>query len=321
MKLDIATTVRVIFFLLLLLGTTFFYRAWKGLQESRRLYFFIKRQQLLQRMWLFILVGIIIIGLAFAFNRYTEPIVYRFFVPSPTTTLQPTQTLTPTITQTPSITPTPTITSTPKFTPTPILPVVISEGFKTTTTPNPRAVFSQITFSRKLDKNLRPLNPEKSFKNPILTLFGSFSYDQMTVGSQWTALWFRESELIAYESLPWNGASGGYGFTESKLSPEEWLPGKYEVQVFVGISWKISGSFEIVGAPATSTPTPTAIPTKTATPTLTPTRIPTLTPTVTNTATPKPTSSPTPTPTRTPTLIPTATITATTEPTNSPIPN
>lgn len=294
MKLDIATTVRVIFFLLLVLGATFFYRAWRGYQEASRLYFFIKRQQLLRRMWLFILVGVLIIGFAFTFNRITEPIVYRFFIPSPTATLRPTPTTTPTITLTPSITPTPTITRTPQFTPTPILPAVISEGFKSTITPNPKAVFSQITFSRKLDKTLRPLNPETTFKNPIYTLFGSFSYDQMIIGSQWTALWFRDGELISYETLPWDGASGGYGYTESKLSPEEWLPGKYQVQIYVGTTWKITGNFEVTGTPPTSTPTPTLTATRTVTPTQTPTKTTTSSPSQTLSPTPKPTVGTTP---------------------------
>lgn len=292
MNLDVATTVRVFFVLLLLLGALFFYRAWRGFQEAKRLYFFIKRRQLLKQMWVLIFIGLIIIVFAFSVNRFTEPIVYRFFLPSPTLTLTPTNSLTPTITQTPTISPTPTMTFTPQFTPTPVLPVVISEGFKSTVTPNPKAVFSQISFSRKYDKDLRPLNPEQSFKNPIITLFGLFSYDQMIIGSQWTALWFRDGELIAYESLPWNGASGGYGFTESKLSPEEWLSGKYEVQIFVGNTWKISGLFDVVGAPATSTPThtPTRTPAQTPTITLTPTPKPTMT--LTYTQTPRPTPTP-----------------------------
>lgn len=293
MKLDIATTVRVVFFLLLILCGSFFYRAWRGLQEARRLYFFIKRQQLLQRVWLLILAGIFVLGIAFVFNRFTEPVVYRYFVPSATVTQTPTQTLTPTITPTPSITPTPTITTTPQFTPTPVLPVVISEGFKSTVTPNPKAVFSQIAFSRKLDKNLRPLTTERVFRNPIITLYGSFSYDQMIIGSQWTALWFRDGELISYETLPWNGASGGYGFTESKLSPEEWLPGIYEVQVFVGTTWKISGIFEVTGTPPTSTPTPSPIPTRTSTPTRTPTRTPAPSSTPAYKPTPRQNSNPT----------------------------
>jgi hypothetical protein len=303
MNLDIATTVRVIFVLLLLVSSLFFIRAWFGFQEANKLYFFIKRRKLLKQMWVLLFIGLIIIVFAFSVNRFTEPIVYRFFLPSPTLTLTPTNSLTPTITQTPTISPTPTVTFTPLYTPTPVLPVVISEGFKSTVTPNPKAVFSQIIFSRKYDKSLRPIYPEQSFNNPIITLFGLFSYDQMTIGSQWTALWFRDGELIAYESLPWNGASGGYGFTESKLSPEEWLPGKYEVQIFVGNTWKISGFFDVAGNPATLTPTPTSIPTKTLTPTLTPTRTLTSMPTITLTPTSKPTitltytQTPRPTPT------------------------
>ena len=73
-------------------------------------------------------------------------------------------------------------------------------------------------------------------------MYAVFSYDGMVVGSQWTALWYRGDELVHYETIPWNGGSGGLGFTDWAPDPSEWLPGDYEVQIFVGLLFKISGS-------------------------------------------------------------------------------
>jgi len=86
-----------------------------------------------------------------------------------------------------------------------------------------------------------------------------FTYAEMVPGSQWTALWFRNGELVHYETIPWDGETGGYGFTEWEAPPEEWQPGTYEVQIFVGLEWKVVGQFLLQGD------APTAIPTLTPT--------------------------------------------------------
>ncbi|HEY4717557.1 MAG TPA: hypothetical protein VIH14_00955, partial [Anaerolineales bacterium] len=88
------------------------------------------------------------------------------------------------------------------------------------------------------------------------------------------------------ETKPWDGATGGYGFTEWIPDAEEWLPGRYQVRIFVGIEPKVVGEFEVAGDPSTSTPTPTP----SDTPTPTPTR--TLTRTITATHTRWPTQTP-----------------------------
>jgi len=77
----------------------------------------------------------------------------------------------------------------------------------------------------------------------------------------------------------------------------EWLPGTYQVQVFVGLEWKRVGEFLLEGD------APTAIPT--ATPSLTFTPSKTLSPTNTGTATHTPTATRTLIPTLTP--LPTST--------------
>lgn len=138
----------------------------------------------------------------------------------------------------------------------------------------------------------------------------------MVPGSQWTALWFRDGELIYYESIPWDGASGGYGFTDLDLPAEEWLPGFYEVQIFAGETWKSSGTFEVFGDPPEPTITPTA--TNTFTPTVT--EAPTETAVPTETLVPTETNVPTGTPVPTETLVPTETSPPTQTPTETPLP-
>jgi len=317
MNIDIQTTVTIIFILLLLAGGGILFTAFRAFREARSLRFFLKRRKILGRAWQLIFFAALIITAAFLVNNFAEPMTYHVFEPSPTVTSTPTITLTPTITQTATITLTPTMTETPEFTSTPIMPAVISEGFTSEITPNPESVFSDINFSRRITGWNLPIDPNVRFDQPNTTIYGSFSYDQMITGSQWSAIWFRDGELINYESIPWNGASGGNGYTNITLPSDEWLPGFYEVQIFVGDSWKMSGSFEVLGAPPTPTLTMTAtitlIPTETVvnTATITPTETlkpsETPQPTFTSTGTQPPTLAATELPTQTPTITPTAT--------------
>jgi len=127
----------------------------------------------------------------------------------------------------------------------------------------------------------------------------------MLEGSQWSAIWYREDgEIICYETIPWDGGTGGYGYSYCSASSEKWLAGEYEVQIFSGLTWKVSGRFTITGEIPTSVATSTNTHTVGPSPTLTPssTQTITLTPTITNT--PLPTRTPPPTDTRWPTATP-----------------
>jgi hypothetical protein len=168
---------------------------------------------------------------------------------------------------------------------------VIEVLFESEVTPNPGAVFSEPQFT--LDcSNFNEFTAGTVFQNPITYMCAVFTYDQMTPGAQWTALWYRDGKLIHYETLPWDGEVGGYGFTERDAPASEWLPGTYTVQIFVGLEWKVDGQFLLEGdAP---TPLPTTTPSFTSTPSRTPTLTRTFTPTRT------PTITRTPSPTQTP---------------------
>ena len=285
-------------------------------REAGRLRFFLKKRALLGRAWRLIFIAILVIVSAFLINGYAEPVTYKVFEPSPTASLTPTITQTATVTQTPTSTQTPTITATLEFTVTPEMPLIISQEFTSQVTPNPNAVFSTLSFARSLTEDYLPIDTADTFENPVETIYASFSYDSMSVGTQWTAMWYRDGELIYYETKPWNGASGGYGYSDCTLPAENWLPGNYEVQMFIGEQWKSSGTFEITG----SAPTPTMTPTLTATLTLTPEPSSTVTPTAPGTAIPTATLTATPAPSQTAEPTGTSAPTRTMTPTKSPTP-
>jgi hypothetical protein len=308
MNLDIQTTVRTIFIFLLIACSFVVLTAVRVFREAGRLRFFLKKRELLGRAWKYVFFAVLIAGFAILVNTFAEPLTYSVFPPSPTVTQTPTITLTSTVTQTPTVTITPTMTQTPEFTSTPIMPAVISQDFTSKVTPNPEAVFSNLAFSRQINEEYQPINPASSFENPIDIIYGSFSYDRMITNSQWSALWFRDGELVFYETKPWNGASGGFGYTDCRLPADQWLPGAYEVQIFVGETWRVSGRFTVTGTPPTPTITSTPTITKTPTSTLTPTRtsVPTSTVTLTGTLIPTLTLSPSATMTITPSLTSTS---------------
>jgi type VI secretion system secreted protein VgrG len=191
----------------------------------------------------------------------------------------PSLTLSPTITPTPTLTDTPSVTDTATVTTTPFLPIFIEAAFTSIVTPNPEASFSALEFSTRYD-GVNAIDPQTVFENPIDHMYGVFSYDQMLPGAQWTALWFRGEDLVCFETKPWDGVTGGYGYTDCEEPVDGWLAGLYEVQIFVGMEWKVVGRFVVEGDPPTLTPSPSLSPTVTLTPTRTGTPTPSPTPTL-----------------------------------------
>ena len=183
----------------------------------------------------------------------------------------PRPTMTPSLTFTPSLTPsltpsqTPTVTSTASATPAPSIPGGMQAQFESKITPTPGAAeFSALTFSQGLDAQFRPLNASDTFQNPLEQMYASFSYKGMQPGVQWTALWYRDGKLVYYETTPWEGGVKGIGYSNWAPDPAAWLPGNYEVQLFVGTEYITSGRFTVLGEPPT--PGPTLTPTVTPTP-------------------------------------------------------
>lgn len=246
MNIDVATTFKVILVLLGITAITSIVMAVKSIKAGHRLLFYQKRQLLVNHGWRLVLLAIGLVLAGFLLARFGEPIVYNYLPPSPTVTQTPTITITPTITNTPSMTYTPTITLTLAQTYTPSFPDFIQATIQTPIGPDVESIFSRISFSDQIKDGLIE-NPTTDFKLPITTLFGGFSFDRMTAGVQWTAIWFYGEDVICAETKPWNYATGGYGYTDCTYPGGDWRPGIYDVKIFVGSTWKVTGTFRILG--------------------------------------------------------------------------
>ncbi len=278
------------------------YAGLQTIRASRRLTFFRLRRRRARQGWQMIGTGFLLILIAVLLAIWGEPVAYQYFPPSPTPTVTPLPILLPTLTPTfatsvaLSDTDTPTPIPSPAFTPTPYIPLPIEALFTSNITPNPYTIFSPLQFSKKI-KDFQAVGPATYFRNPVgSTIYATFTYNNMQPGAQWTALWYREDELVCYETKPWDGGTGGYGYSECTLEPFQWLPGTYRVILFVGHEWKVIGQFIIEGEPPTLTPLPTATITPTSSATPTPSRTPTPSKTPLPTATPAPTRTITPIP-------------------------
>jgi type VI secretion system secreted protein VgrG len=266
MNLDIragviaATILTVIFFLISVITGA------QTVLASRKIKFFNLSQDQKRRGWRLVILGLFFAILSVLVYFYGEPVAYTVITPSPTKpstqtpTISPSASVSPTITQTPTITLTPAESYTPQPTSTPHIPVAVEARFEGKLTPPAEAAFSPLVFSNiGLDDDYNPIGPGIQFTNPVGHLFAVFSYALLEDDIQWSALWYRGDELVHYESLPWNGGSGGIGYTDWDPAAEMWLPGAYEVQIFLGLDFYISGQFTVVGEPPTPTVTPTPI--------------------------------------------------------------
>ncbi len=220
---------------------------------------------------------------------------------------------------TPSITafvilPSPAASATNTPTSTPSIPLAVLAMFEGSVTPPAQAEIGRLYFSTEIE-NHRLVAPATRFGNPIKRMYAAFAYRGLDPGVQWTALWYRDGELKYIDTRVWREAPSGVWITGWEQPPENWLPGTYEVRIFVGSQWKASGTFVLSGNPPTRTPSPTPVlsatpsHTLTPTPTATPTRTPSATPTSTPTRTPS--ATPTSTPSATPSSTPTSTLTQT----------
>ena len=251
---------------------------------SRTIYFRHRRQRVLAGWWM-TGAGLLLAVIAlFIFRAREVPL------PAAPTSAPATQAASATPRPTFTLTPRPTLalTQTPNATPTPHLPISLEIMVVSSVTPQASATISEIVFSETLLDNF-PVGNRTEFFNPIERMYASFYHTHMTYGAQFTTLWFRNGELVYFQSGPWQFGGRGREASLWEPAPQEWFPGDYEVQFFVGTEWKATGYFKVKGEP----PLPTATPTLTST--ASPTETPTATPSDTPTARPSQTPSVTPT--------------------------
>jgi len=246
---------------------------WQQIRSARGLPYFMLRRERLSRGWRWVSLAFALSMAMILVQIFGRQAVYVILPPTPsitptaTVTLTPTITLSPTITCTSTITATSTITPTGTETPTPVLPEVLAMVLlQETIAPNPDAVFSPIDVATRIDDKNRAINPAESFENPLGRLYGAFTYDNLQDGVRWTAIWYRGEDEVCIDTKAWEGGTGGWGYTDCQ--PSQWLPGEYEIRMFLGDQWKISVRFMVVGEPPTLTLTPRYTPflTSTSTP-------------------------------------------------------
>lgn len=342
LNIDVISGVNAALFLALFGSILAFLLGISTLRRGLKLVYFRKRQEAIARGWKLIIMSIVLAGASWALNNYAEPAFYTVFPPSPTITLTPTITETATITLPPTMTLSPTVSETPSITNTPALPDSLRAMATSQVDPGTEVLFSPIQFAEEIGDDGFPIEPSVRFMNPLRKLNGFYSYDKLVLGTQISFVWMRLDDRVAFceSTVVWDISTGGYNFvTCEPEDPDDWLPGAYELQVFLGSEWFMSEGFVIEGMPLTPTATASEVPTATDTPpatgtwtptatrtatvtgtvtltaTITPTGTDTLTPTVTRTPTNTPTNTATPTATRTPrptdTRQPTPTLTST----------
>ena len=259
---------------------------------SRTIYFRHRRQRVLAGWWM-TGAALLLAGIAALTFRSQNPM----FIPAPLTatpleraSLAP---ATPSRTSTPAPRPSRAVTATTSLTATPHLPLSLEIMVISSVTPQASANISDIRFTENLDSGVYPVGNRNEWVNPLSRMYASFVYSHMTYGAQFTALWFRNGELVFFESGLWKAGGRGRASSKWEPAPHEWHPGEYEVQFFVGTEWKATGRFSVSGEPPTSTftpaptltstPSPTwtssPVPSETATPTVPPSRTPSTTPT------------------------------------------
>jgi hypothetical protein len=260
--MTIDQAVQWLWVILLVLGLLAIWLGSRRIAGSSRLRFYLLRRERAVLGWRFILGGTVFLVVAVAVWRFGRQAVYVAFPPTPSTTPSPTVTRTPSVTirptqtETPRVSLTPSQTLTPTSSVTPRLPEQLQIFFQETITPRADVLFSPVLITDRLNAGNLAVDPREEFDRPPATLYGAFSYENLADGVRWTALWYRGDEIVCYESKPWDGGTGGYGYTECAPAGG-WRVGEYEVQMFAGTQWKVSARFTILSIRTTPTLTPT----------------------------------------------------------------
>lgn len=261
-NIDIDTTFKLLLVLIAVGMFAAFLSAFRSIKAARSLQFYKKRQDLIERGWRMVALTVILGTGAFFLVKFGEPVAYRYFPPSPTITQTPTITTTPTITPTLRDTYTPTVTLTLQYTYTPSIPDVVQTAIKTPVGVDINSIFSPIEFSTQTKDGV-VINTTNAFDPPVSQLYAGYTYDRMSLGVQWSAVWLYEGQVICYETEAWKWSTGGAGYSDAcnkTMTSGQWLPGDYEVQIFVGQTFKTSGRFTITGSKPTATPSLTPTP-------------------------------------------------------------
>jgi len=230
------------------------------LARARRSPYHQLRRQALVRGWRLLFFGAGLLVMAGLMKPVGLPMLEGMVPSTPTLRVSPSPTHSPTFTLTPSSTPSPspgpTLSSTPTPLPTlsltPALPLLfITPPGTVTVTPLPEAVAANLRFSLRDDCTVA--GSRERFDAKPMKIFAHFYYDNWSRGVQWSGVWYHNGQLLFVETLIWEDSTGGCGFTNYENQGQPWPAGDYEVQIFIGDRWLLSGRFAVS---AIAAPTP-----------------------------------------------------------------
>jgi hypothetical protein len=232
------------------------------LARARRARYHSLRRRALVRGWRLLFFGVGLLVVAGLLEPVSRPLLKWMAPPTPTLTALPPPTSTPTFTPAPSSTPSPSPspgptlspapTRLPTLSPTPALPrLFITPPGTVTVTPLPEAVAANLRFSLR-DDCMVAVSRDR-FDSKPMKIFAHFYYDNWLRGVQWSGVWYHNDRLLFVETLLWEDSTGGCGFTNYDNQGRPWPAGDYEIQIFIGDRWLLSGRFAVS---ALATPTP-----------------------------------------------------------------
>lgn len=274
----------------------------RTIARSRKLLYYQLRQKRIAQGWQLVLFALVTTGLLTTFlptfvkQNDLSMVLFPSLTPAPTATLYQEPTAIPS-----GLPATPTEEATPDPIDLVRLPRSVAGTFTGELTPGPDTGISGMTISKDLNlKDYSPIDPSNEFSYPLKKLVATFSYDKMLWNVQWSVVWYRNDEMIYFETMPWEFPPGGYGYAEVTSESADLLPGMYLVEMYLGYEVYSSVEFIVTG----NVPQPTNTKAPTLTPTASQTKAPTPSPTASQTRVP--TSTATATHTRIPTTTPTA---------------
>lgn len=150
--------------------------------------------------------------------------------PTTTPTIEPTSTSTPTLTLTATASQTPTITPTPTSTYESVLR--LTPPFSTRHA-RPEASIQITAADETISSSQTPLQPRTTFNAGVKRIYLFMNFQGMDNGVAWTRILYRDDVAIQGQAYLWSMGEHGAGFFFFG-SEEGYLPGSYEVRLYVG---------------------------------------------------------------------------------------
>jgi len=227
---------------------------------------FSERRRQMVAAWQQIFYGVVVLLIAAAVLFIGPPAIALVVPPTATPLLSPTPSNTPGPSPTVTLTPTATETRPPTDTPPPTTPaptgpptlpvdLITPPAGTLTVTPPANGVIANLRVSRVNDCASTQGSGD-FFDTQPRALYALFDYNNWQRDAQWTYVWRRDEAIVSVVSALWDGSTGGCGYAEYDGGGAEWVPGVYQVQIFLGTMYMDQATFTISDSTPTPSPTP-----------------------------------------------------------------